>query len=234
MQGYDIETFDKINIIEEYMVKLKFDTAEYCYDIRQLITWLDKGNKHDPISKRKIENNIIQKIYQRANELNIPCEEVDMSLNIPMFMKSELIEFVQDDKVNFGCDENSQELIYSLNYLIEYGLTSENQVAYLIKLHALNSGNFSKEPLYIKSTEIMDKHFSNIYKEINNDIQSHSELQNIITSFKPNAISEIDLFILISYLLSPIPNLNSDKLSQINKDMQSSTRFLQHHFNSKF
>ena len=59
-----------------YLVILECDGAENCFDLRKLIGWFDDGNTTDPLCGLEIDENIIEEIQQRADELGIPRRKI--------------------------------------------------------------------------------------------------------------------------------------------------------------
>lgn len=59
------------DIPNEYLYTISCFGKNNCYDIRDLIQYLNTGNKRDPLCGIPLPNEILQNIYTRANELGL-------------------------------------------------------------------------------------------------------------------------------------------------------------------
>ena len=59
-----------IEIPEKYLYRIKCGNIINCYDIRQLVQWLETGHDNDPLCEDVIPNEIRRDIYLKYNEMN--------------------------------------------------------------------------------------------------------------------------------------------------------------------
>ena len=69
-------TLEEANEIDAtYLMTLRCGDIENCYDVRDLINWLDQGHTRDPLCGLEIPEHIIDEINRRALELGIERRE---------------------------------------------------------------------------------------------------------------------------------------------------------------
>lgn len=191
---------------DDTVVTRKMVTAIFT-EIRKEIKGLNR------IYKDGITEAIKAKKKQRGSRRN--------PLYDPLDIGPELRAFFEDKTVNLGYatpgDKTTTSLAEALPNFFDHGYTNRIQIAFLFQIHCLLEGTFDdKSPGGLcKSTPQMKTHFRKIYDKIYTDQQTNPKKK----PFDENAISYINLQVLIAYLTKSNTELTKEQKEEIREVM---------------